>query len=83
MDTIQMLKQAIARMGPSAPFAVRDAFGKRVGRQIVVPSGYGSALTRAVHLGYLRVVTQGTRRRGSIYEFTPEGRALIEQEGRA
>lgn len=76
MDMMEALRKAREALGgPTTRFDVRQAFGKRSGKQIVFPVGLGSALAKAVREGYLRVVgdDEGSRRRGRRYEFTPKG----------
>ena len=76
---MDVLLQAAQRVGTRRPFGARDAFSRRVGKQRVFPIGLGSALEKAVRHGYLRVLEEGTRRRGRAYEFTPKGREVLEQ----
>lgn len=79
MDMMEVLSRAAETVGTSRPFGARDAFSWRVGKQRVFPVGLGSALEKAVRQGYLRVLEEGTRRRGRAYEFTPEGRRVLEE----
>lgn len=76
MDMMEALRKAREALGGTTTrFDVRQAFGKRSGKQIVFPVGLGSALAKAVREGYLRVVgdDEGSRRRGRRYEFTAKG----------
>ena len=75
MDMMEALRLAREALGGGTRFDVRQAFGKRSGKQIVFPIGVGSALAKAVREGYLRVVgdEEGSRRRGRRYEFTRKG----------
>lgn len=79
MDMLEALRKAREALGGSTRFDVRQAFGRREGKQIVFPVGLGSALAKGVREGYLRVVgeDEGSRRRGRKYEFTPKGLDLV------
>ena len=82
MDMMSVLKHAFSRAGATGRFVGREVFTQRVGRHLVHTSGYGLALTRAVERGYLRVLAEETRGRDRTYEFTPQGRALLDAAGR-
>ena len=78
MDRLEALRRARRVVGgPSDRFDVRAAFGERRGKQIIFPVGLGSALTKAVREGYLRVVGDGAGRRRRTYEFTRKGLDLL------
>jgi hypothetical protein len=78
MDMLEALRHARSSVGAQSPrFDVRVAFGKREGKQIVFPVGLGSALTKAVREGYLRVVGDASGKRRRTYEFTPKGLKLF------
>lgn len=79
MDMMDALRSARTAIGGDAAFDARQAFGKRMGKQIVFPVGLGSALAKAVREGYLRVVGEdaGSRRRGRRYEFTRKGLDML------
>lgn len=79
MDMMETLRQAADAVGTRTRFAGRHVFRKRVGKHQIFPAGVGSALDKAVREGYLRVSSDGTRRRGRTYEFTPEGVQAIRQ----
>lgn len=78
MDMLEALGRARAAVGgDTSRFDVRAAFGERQGKQIVFPVGLGSALTKAVREGYLRVVGGEASKRRRTYEFTRKGLDLF------
>lgn len=79
MDMMQALTRAAEAVGTARPFGSRDAFAKRVGKHQIFPVGLGSALEKAVRVGYLRISSEGSRRKGRAYEFTMEGKRAVDE----
>lgn len=70
MDDV--LHEIARHNGTTRPFTARS-LAKRAGKIRVFPVGIGSALEKAVRQGLLDVHSEGSRRRGRAYSFTPQG----------
>lgn len=73
----QTLRAAVTLGYARHPFTMR-LFSRQVGKTQVRPVGLGSALAKAVREGHLRVITDGSRRKGRQYAFTPQGLAYAQ-----
>ena len=82
-DMVDVLRAALEAADSRGRFAAREVFSRRVGKQIVVTVGLGSALAKAVREGYLVVVREGTRRKGRTYAITEFGKRYLDQTPRS
>ena len=75
---IDVLRAALAAADAKRQFVAREIFSRRVGKQTIIMTGLGSALSKGVREGYLVVVGEGTRRKGRKYAITDLGERCLE-----
>lgn len=77
-DMVDVLRAALSAADAKRQFAAREILSRRVGKQTIITTGLGSALSKGVREGFLVVVREGTRRRGRRYAITDLGKSYLQ-----